>query len=91
MKKVKRKKEEFRDVKSSKSDLYLFILLVFFISIIGGVYFYYKQVINKPIPSLNSFSPVSQAYAQSDIGNKETDALISKSRLTLSKKKNLIL
>ncbi len=65
--KNKTKKSKSHTKTISKNDRYLYVLLFLFIGLIIGVVYYYKTILNKPLPGFETSWIINSAYAQNDI------------------------
>lgn len=64
-KKVKKNRKNQKIAK--KNDRYLFVLLALVLILIGGIIYYYRLVINKPLPGFETSFLMNSAYAQGEI------------------------
>lgn len=51
----------------SKNDRYLFVLLALVVSLIVGVIYYYRTILNRPLPGFETSWLIDSAYAQNTI------------------------
>ncbi len=65
--KAKSKKPKSNTKATSKNDRYLFILLALFVMLIIGVVYYYKTILNRPLPGFETSWIMDSAHAQNAI------------------------
>lgn len=65
--KTKGKKHKSNTKTASKNDRYLFILLALFVMLIIGVVYYYKTILNRPLPGFETSWLMDSAHAQNAI------------------------
>ena len=65
--KAKTKKNKSNTKVASKNDRYLFILLALFVLLIIGVVYYYKTILNRPLPGFETSWLMDSAHAQNAI------------------------
>lgn len=65
--KAKSKKQKTHTKTVSKNDRYLFILLALFVMLIIGVVYYYKTILNRPLPGFETSWLMDSAHAQNAI------------------------
>ena len=63
----KNKKNRKNQKIAKKNDRYLFVLLALVLILIGGIIYYYRLVINKPLPGFETSFLMNSAYAQGEI------------------------
>lgn len=63
----KKKTKNSKNTKKKKSDRYLFVLLILVGFLVVGIVYYYRTIINKPLPGFESSFFMNSAYAQSGV------------------------